>query len=168
MASTAELRPSEPGEHGGDLLRSSAVPGVPEGVHGAAGGRPVAPEGLRSHEALGGHLSVAHEALWKAAEPARGQMVRARYRGHHTAGLVFTRDDREGHPAGFSYEADQNWWSHEQSKWMSWQAVGAYLSERKEAFVVEVLVRPSRGIAHRLCEPDGACEVEEQDSVQWL
>lgn len=93
--------------------------------------------------------------------------MRARVAGHHTSALVFTRDDREGHPARFGDEGPQTWWSHDMRKWMSWQQVGEYLGGHRDNFVVEVLIRRFRTGKHAFCEPDGACQREELGDEAW-
>lgn len=167
MASTAKLWPSEPGQFRSDLRGSVALSLVSGEVVDPVGGQAVGSAGSGGDEALGGHLSVAHEALWMAAEPARGEMVRARHANHHTSSLVFTRDDREGHPPRFGDEQARTWWSHDMQKWMSWQQIGGYLSEHRDNFVVEVLIRRFRTGEHAFCEPDGACLLEEPGDEAW-
>ena len=167
MASAAELRPSEPGRHSGYLRGYGALRAVPEDGDveaGAGRGQAAAPAGARGDAALGGHLPVADRVLWKRMEPARGKVVRARYADHHTAGLIWTRDDREGHPPSSVDDEARNWWSHDKGEWMSWQEVGTYLDNRPETFVVEVLVcRGAVKYTHRGCPPDGACTQEALD-----
>lgn len=170
MASSAELRPSEPDRDGGGLRGDrplSAVSARGGDAPRAGRGRVAEVEVSGRVASVGGHLSVAREAVWNASEPARGQMVRARHADHHTASLVFTRDDREGHGGLFSGDQPQNWWAHDLRKWMSWGQIGEYLNARPEVFVVEVLVRPGRSITHRGCELDGACDKGELEHG-WL
>lgn len=170
MASQVELRPSEPDQRGECVRGDGAVRSVPDegdGPSGADRGYAAAPARERREKALGGGLSVAHHALWNASEPERGQMVRARHAGHHTASLVFTRDDAEGHPPVFGDEQPRNWWSHDFQDWMSWQQVGELLSRKDEHFIVEMLIRPSYSALHRMCQPDGVCELEELGHDEW-
>lgn len=163
MASAAQLWPPVAGERGGDVRRDDRLPVLSE-----IGDRsrttetdrryPAPAVSVREAPVESGDLSVAEDVLWMAMEPGRGEMIRARYADHHTASLVFTRDDREGH---FELGREpQTWWSHDMGKWMSWKEIGQYLGRREETFIVERLVRPGRSLNHQGCEPDGSC-------LQW-
>src|SRR3954463_13939592 len=114
MASAAELWPSGSDQYrwvvrGQRLL--SAVPEEPDVAADRAADR--CPRHGRT-QAVVGDVPVALDAVWRSSQPGRGAVVRARYKGHHTAGLIFSRDDREGHPGAEPGGEPQTWWSHEE------------------------------------------------------
>lgn len=160
MACAAELRSPEPGDGSGDLRRDDRLP-----ILRTVGDLRPAEQADRRASAPALRLVEDEEVLWMAAQPGRGQMIRARHSDHHTSSLVFTRDDSEGHSAGVSEDDDRTWWSHDMKVWMSWRAIGQYLSSRPETFIVEILVRPGRGITHRTCAPDGPCYIAQQGGL---
>ncbi len=84
-------------------------------------------------------------------EPSRGCVVRARFADHHTAGYIFTRDDREGH--GDPVDAPMRWWAHESQKWISWPDVLSFVSGHEQKLELEVLRAPTITPAG---QPDGA------------
>lgn len=85
-------------------------------------------------------------------EPNSGLTIRARYAAHHTAGVLWTRDDREGH--GDPVQAPRHWWSHDMGKWMSWPEIHEFLAEQDEDMVLEPMYSPPSLPG---CEPDGQC-----------
>ncbi len=63
--------------------------------------------------------------------------VRARYADHHTAAMVFHRDDAEGHDDG------RWWWSHDRKLWLSWSDIVALAEQEIPAMVLEPLFPPA-------------------------
>lgn len=80
-------------------------------------------------------------------EPPSGFTIRARYAAHHTAGVLWTRDDREG-------SDDRHWWSHDLSKWMSWSQIHEFIEEQGEDMVLEPMFHPPLMPG---CAQDGVC-----------
>jgi hypothetical protein len=85
-------------------------------------------------------------------EPPSGYYVRARYADHHTAGYVWHRDDREGHPPWKDGLLPQVWWSHNYNKWMSWTEIRAFVDAQPQPLVLEPLFPPPPLPG---CAPDG-------------
>lgn len=79
----------------------------------------------------------------------RGQIVYGRYPGHHIAGMVWHRDDREGHDDG------RVWWSHHLREWVSWGQVQAQVV--KNNLVLIPLLPPGYVAGFNHTEPDGMC-----------
>ncbi len=137
MASADELRPSEPGERGGDVRGDRDLSGVPEAESGAESGGAAEIEVELSGSPLGYVLTK---------EPPSGFYIRVRYADHHTAAIVFHRDDAEGHDDG------RWWWSHSAKQWVRWSDIELLAQAREEPMVLEPLFAPP-GLPG--CAPDG-------------
>lgn len=77
-------------------------------------------------------------------------MVLGRHADHHTAGYVFTRDDREGH--GDPEDAPEHWWCHDTKEWVSWPTV--LQMARQLGLILSPLFKEP-GLPG--CSPDGHC-----------
>lgn len=85
------------------------------------------------------------------AEPPSGMMVFGRHQDHHTAGYVFTRDDREGHGDPESWP--DHWWCHDTKEWISWLRV-LFMAETLGLVLSPLFREPSPAG----CGPDGVCD----------
>lgn len=81
-------------------------------------------------------------------EPQRGQLVYGRFKEHHIAGMLWHRDDREGHDNG------RVWWSHSDKEWQDWTHVELAAQVHN---LVLVPLMPAGYVAEFGHGPDGAC-----------
>lgn len=128
MASADELRPPELGDSGGDVRRDRVVQGVSEEQGSAQSGGAAEIEVGDGSTALGYVLTK---------EPPSGMYVRGRFANHHTAAVVWHRDDAEGHDDG------RWWWFHEGRKWVSWKDIVWFAGDHPAGeMVLEPLFSP--------------------------
>lgn len=154
MASTPQLRASAPSQPSSDCRRGSVVSGLPTTAMADPARRADPDTSVeRRIETVGSVLS---------AEPPSGFTIRARQADHHTASVIFTRDDREGH--GDPRDAPQHWWCHDLRRWMSWSQVLAYAARPRQRRVLEPLYAspPQPG-----CASDGAHRPGELCPLDW-